>query len=133
MKVPASIKITQSFRHLKQLDFIIDWYTLNDNDDDGDECSLLWILNILQASPLLQKLSVMFAHPRFHENQNDIMDVGVFSHNEVKVIEFGGCVGNWFEIEFVMNVIKYAHKLEKIVMTRIGSLIRCGFKVDVKR
>ncbi|RHN49462.1 hypothetical protein MtrunA17_Chr7g0274771 [Medicago truncatula] len=75
----------------------------------------------------------MFAHPRFHENQNDIMDVGVFSHNEVKVIEFGGCVGNWFEIEFVMNVIKYAHKLEKIVMTRIGSLIRCGFKVDVKR
>jgi hypothetical protein len=45
------------------------------------------------------------------------MDLEVFSHNEVKVIEFGGCVGNWFEIEFVMNVIKYAHKLEKIVMS----------------
>jgi hypothetical protein len=27
-----------------------------------------------------------------------------------------GCVGNWYEIEFVMNVLKYAHKLEQIVV-----------------
>jgi hypothetical protein len=28
-----------------------------------------------------------------------------------------GCVGNWYEIEFVMNVLRYAHKLERIVLS----------------
>jgi len=28
-----------------------------------------------------------------------------------------GCVGNWYEIEFVKNVLKSAHKLEQIVLS----------------
>jgi hypothetical protein len=51
------------------------------------------------------------------EIDKNIRDIGVFSHNEVKVIELGGCVGNWYEIEFVMNVLKYAPKLEQIVLS----------------
>jgi hypothetical protein len=51
------------------------------------------------------------------ENHKDIRDVEVFSHDEVKVIELGGCVGNWYEIEFVMNVLKYAKKLKQIVLS----------------
>ncbi|KEH24694.1 hypothetical protein MTR_7g117735 [Medicago truncatula] len=43
-------------------------------------------------------------------------DVETFSHDEVKIIELGGCVGNWFEIEFVMNVLKYCHKLQQIIV-----------------
>jgi hypothetical protein len=44
--------------------------------------------------------------PVLFENHKDIRDVEVFSHDEVEVIELGGCVGNWYEIEFVMNVPK---------------------------
>jgi hypothetical protein len=29
----------------------------------------------------------------------------------------GGCVGNWYEIAFVMNVLKHAHKLKQIVVS----------------
>jgi hypothetical protein len=29
----------------------------------------------------------------------------------------GGCVGNLYEIEFVMNVLRCAHKLERIVLS----------------
>jgi len=28
-----------------------------------------------------------------------------------------GCVGNWYEIELVMNVLKCAHMLEQIVVS----------------
>jgi hypothetical protein len=61
-------------------------------------------------------LSCQITKPSLFEKQKDIRDVEVFSHDEIKVIKFGGCVGNWFEIEFVMNVLKYAHKLEQIVV-----------------
>ncbi|PNX98508.1 F-box/LRR-repeat protein, partial [Trifolium pratense] len=113
--VTTSPKITQPIKHLKQLHLFIfvDSYILDDMEYDP-----LWFLNILQACPLLQKLSIMFTDLEFFENQKDVMrDVETFSHDEVKVIELGGCVGNWFEIEFVMNVLKYAHKLEHIVVS----------------
>jgi hypothetical protein len=55
--------------------------------------------------------------PVLFENHKDIRDVEVFSHDEVEVIELGGCVGNWYEIEFVMNVLKYAPKLKQIVLS----------------
>ena len=29
----------------------------------------------------------------------------------------GGCVGNWYEIEFVTNALKYAQRLERIVLS----------------
>ncbi|WJX80297.1 hypothetical protein P8452_63315 [Trifolium repens] len=111
-KVTTSLKITQSLKHLKRLNFIIDnSYILHNEDYDP-----LWILNILQASPFLQKLTIMYINSNFIANQKDIRDVEkMFSHDEVKVIELGGCVGNWFEIELVMNILKYAHKLEQIV------------------
>lgn len=109
----AAPKTTQPFKHLRQLNLILSlsWEILNDVGYD-----LLWILNILQASPILQKLLVMFPYPRFLVKQKDIRDVETFSHNEVKIVELGGCVGNWFEIEFVMNVLKHAQKLELIVL-----------------
>ncbi|XP_045794900.1 putative F-box/LRR-repeat protein At3g59170 [Trifolium pratense] len=105
---------TQPFKHLKQLNLIVytDSYILDDVEYDS-----LWILNILQASPLLQKLSVMFADSIFSKNQKDFKDVQIFSHDELKVIELGGCVGNWHEIEFVMNVLKYARSLNQIVVS----------------
>ncbi|MCH79656.1 F-box/LRR-repeat protein [Trifolium medium] len=113
--VTTSLKITQPIKHLKQLNLFI--FVDSDILDDA-EYDPLWFLNILQACPLLQKLSIMFTEPEFFENQNDVTrDVETFSHDEIKVIELGGCVGNWFEIEFVMNVLKYAHKLEHIVMS----------------
>jgi hypothetical protein len=62
-------------------------------------------------------LSCQITKPSLFEKQKDIRDVEVFSHDEIKVIKFGGCVGNWFEIEFVMNVLKYAPKLEQIVLS----------------
>ncbi|XP_045794932.1 F-box/LRR-repeat protein At3g58900-like [Trifolium pratense] len=113
LQVATSLKIAQPLEHLKQLDCIIylPFDTIN------EECDLMMIFNILQASPLLQKLSIMIAEPKFFEKQKDIRDVEIFSHDEIKVIEFGGCVGNWFEIEFVMNILKYAHKLEQIVVS----------------
>lgn len=58
-----------------------------------------------------------FRASKFSENQKDIRDVERLSHNEVKVVELGGCVGNWYEIELVMNVLKYVHKLEQIVVS----------------
>lgn len=112
LKVTTSLKITQPLKHLKQLSFIIDWDILQRVEFD-----LLWILTILQASPLLQKLSFMIAYPKFFESQKDIKNLEVFSHDEIKVIEMGGCVGNWYEIGFVMNVLKYAPKLERIVLS----------------
>jgi len=52
----TSLQITQPFKHLQQLNLIIfvDSYILDDVEYDP-----LWILDIIQASPLLQKLSVM--------------------------------------------------------------------------
>ena len=41
----------------------------------------------------------------------------ICSHDKVGVIELGGCLGNSYEIEFVMNVQKYSHKLERIVLS----------------
>ncbi|MCI18292.1 F-box/LRR-repeat protein [Trifolium medium] len=54
--VTTSLKLTQPLKHLKQLNLII--YMYSDILDDV-EYDPLWILNILQVSPLLQKLSVM--------------------------------------------------------------------------
>jgi hypothetical protein len=51
------------------------------------------------------------------ENQKDIRDVEILSHDGISVIELRGCVGNWYEIEFVKNVLKSAHKLEQIVLS----------------
>ncbi|XP_045794106.1 putative F-box protein At1g49610 [Trifolium pratense] len=108
-RVPI-LKITQPFKHLKQLDitFYIEEYS---------EFDLLGILTLLQASPLLHKLSIMLTHPEIVGNQNVVKDVDICSHDEVRVIELRGCVGNWYEIEFVMNVLRYAHKLERIVLS----------------
>ncbi|KAK2419310.1 putative F-box/LRR-repeat protein [Trifolium repens] len=110
--VTPFLKIVQPFKHLIQLDCFIYF-----SDTINEECGLMLILNILQASPFLQKLSVMITNPMLFENHKDIRDVEVFSHDEVKVIELGGCVGNWYEIEFVMNVLKYAKKLKQIVLS----------------
>ncbi|KAI5423852.1 hypothetical protein KIW84_030176 [Lathyrus oleraceus] len=102
--VSTSLKITQRLEHLKQLNLIL----MRPFDFlQKLEFGLSGILTILQASPLLQKLSVM----------KDARDLEAFSHDEVKVIELRGCVGNWYEIEFAMNVMKYANKLERIVLT----------------
>ncbi|PNX83517.1 F-box/LRR-repeat protein [Trifolium pratense] len=55
LKVTTSLKITQPLKHLKQLNLMI----CNPFILDNEECDPLWILNILQASPLLQKLTIM--------------------------------------------------------------------------
>ncbi|CAI8615638.1 unnamed protein product [Vicia faba] len=112
--VITSLKITQPLKHLKQLNLSLLWDGSISKEADY---SLLWILNILQASPLLQKLSIMLTNPKFLRKQKDIGDIERFSHQEVKVIELGGCVGNWFEIEFVINILKYVPKLEQMVLS----------------
>jgi hypothetical protein len=54
VQVMPLLKIAQPFKHLKHLDCIIYLpYAID------EECDFMLILNILQASPLLQKLSVM--------------------------------------------------------------------------
>ncbi|CAK8544850.1 unnamed protein product [Lathyrus sativus] len=112
--VITSLKITQSLKHLKQLNLSLLWEGTISKEANY---SLLWILNILQVFPLLHKLSIMFTNPKFLKNQKDIEDIERFSHNKVKVIELGGCVGNWFEIEFVINILKYVSKLEQVVLS----------------
>ncbi|CAI8615724.1 unnamed protein product [Vicia faba] len=112
--VPTFVKITQRLEHLKELNLIL--YRPFDTPQKLD-FDLSGILTILQACPLLQELSVMLTYPETMENQQVASDVEVFSHDEVKVIELRGCVGNWYEIEFAMNVIKYANKLEQIVLS----------------
>ncbi|CAI8615680.1 unnamed protein product [Vicia faba] len=112
--VPTSLKITHPLEHLKELNLIF----IRPFDTPRKlEFDLSGILTILQASPLLQKLSVMLTFPEIIEDQKVARDVDTFSHEEVKVIELRGCVGNWYEIEFAMNVIKYANKLERIVLS----------------
>ncbi|KAK7266619.1 hypothetical protein RIF29_19268 [Crotalaria pallida] len=118
-QLKSLLKLAKPLENLKQLDFIVDM-----ESSQGEEFDLLWLLTILQASPLLQKLSIMFTDPKFFDNQKDIKDLEIFSHEKIKVIEMAGCVGNWYEIEFALNVLKYAHKLEQIVMSpywRMGS------------
>ncbi|XP_058742586.1 putative F-box/LRR-repeat protein At3g59160 [Vicia villosa] len=112
--VPSSLKITQRLQHLKELNLIL--HRLFDTPQKL-EFGLSGILTILQASPLLQKLSVMLTYPEIIENQKVARDIEAFSHEEVKVIELRGCVGNWYEVEFAMNVMKYANKLERIVLS----------------
>jgi len=43
------------------------------------------------------------------------MDDIDFSQEEVEIVELSGCVGNSFE--FISNVLKYAHKLRKMVVS----------------
>ncbi|XP_057436046.1 F-box/FBD/LRR-repeat protein At1g13570-like [Lotus japonicus] len=101
---------------------------LNLSVDASSDFDTSWIFIILQGSPSLQKLSVMITYPVFHKNERDsqylfdIQDLGMFSdvmfsHDEIKVIELGGCVGNRYEIEFAMNALKYIHSLERIVLS----------------
>ncbi|KAK7261949.1 hypothetical protein RIF29_28274 [Crotalaria pallida] len=111
-----SMRITQQLKHLKELNLVI-LLVLERDISNQHGYDHLWILNNLQAFPLLQKLGVMVVYPQLFNIQKDIEDLSTFSHNEIKVIEMGGCVGNQFEIEFAMNVLKYAHRLEQIVMS----------------
>ncbi|RHN82480.1 putative leucine-rich repeat domain, L domain-containing protein [Medicago truncatula] len=113
--VKPLVKMTQPLRHLKQLNFIIQWSHWDFLSEM--EFDLLWILNILQTFPQLQKLSIMLTYPKIIKKQKVVKDVEICSHDEIRVIELGGCVGNWYEIEFVMNALKYAQKHERIVLS----------------
>ena len=58
-----------------------------------------------------------FDSKEFYPVQKDIKDHGTtFSHNELKFVEMGGCAGNWYELELAVNVLKYAHNLERLVL-----------------
>ncbi|KAK2419366.1 putative F-box/LRR-repeat protein [Trifolium repens] len=115
LMVPTSLKITQPFKHLKQLNII--FFSPLEDTAEHSEFHLLGILTLLRASPLLHKLSLMITRPKIVENQKVVKEVDICSHDRVKVIEVGGCVGNLYEIEFVMNVLRCAHKLERIVLS----------------
>jgi hypothetical protein len=54
VQVMPLLIIAQPFKHLTQLDCFIYF-----SDTINEECGLMLILNFFQASPLLQKLSVM--------------------------------------------------------------------------
>jgi hypothetical protein len=65
-----------------------------------------------------------FGTSEFSKNHKDIRDVERFFHDEVKVVELRGCVGN--ETECVMNVLKYPHKFEIIVVSwKEGESLNC--------
>ncbi|XP_057429876.1 putative F-box/FBD/LRR-repeat protein At5g62970 [Lotus japonicus] len=91
-----------------------------------------WLSIILQASPILQKLSVMITSPMVSTHLPAIRDVRTFSHCEIKIIELGGCVGNFYEIEITLNALKYFHKLERIVLSPywINEFLDQGLKCD---
>ncbi|XP_057421879.1 F-box/LRR-repeat protein At3g26922-like [Lotus japonicus] len=96
-----------------------------------EDFDIWWILPILQASPFLQKLSIMLRRPLFHANQRDInQDLIMFSHGEIKDVELGGCVGNKYEIKFAMNALKYFHKLEQIVLSPYCTIKSFGGEED---
>ncbi|KAJ7969554.1 F-box/LRR-repeat protein [Quillaja saponaria] len=98
-----------SFNNLKQLRLFIrpEYQTFDP----------FWVLDILRASPLLQKLSLMFTYPYSCASMIEKSDPGAFTHNELKVIEVGGCVGNWYEVEFVKYLVKHVKTLERLVLS----------------
>ncbi|KAK7256263.1 hypothetical protein RIF29_29704 [Crotalaria pallida] len=113
--VENSLRTIPPFKNLKELNLFIAGELMD--EELKYEFDNLWIFTILRACPLLQKLSIMFICPKLLANQKENKDLGMFSHNELKVIELGGCIGNWYEIEFAMNVLKYVHTLERIIMS----------------
>ncbi|KAF5958738.1 hypothetical protein HYC85_005963, partial [Camellia sinensis] len=108
-KVEGKPKSLGSFRNLKQLELFY-----------GGDSELTWLLSILNALPLLQNLSLMFCIERIEEDQTmQGINVGGTTLDQLKHVEMGGCVGNWYEIEFAKFVLRAATKLEKLVITPV--------------
>ncbi|XP_075090487.1 uncharacterized protein LOC142171556 isoform X2 [Nicotiana tabacum] len=103
------------FTSLKQLDLFVSC-----SDDDFD---LLWLLSFLKTSPLLQKLVLTLTFGKFNENQKEIRKVdAIHHHNELKVLEMHGCVGNWYEIEFQLLILSIAKGLERLIISNSTSI-----------
>ncbi|GAU13663.1 hypothetical protein TSUD_347670 [Trifolium subterraneum] len=83
-----SLKITQPFKYLKQLNII--FFSPFENVEPS-KFDLLGILTLLRASPFLHKLSVMLTRPKIIKNQKVIKDIEC-AHDEIKVVELRGCV-----------------------------------------
>ncbi|THG05084.1 hypothetical protein TEA_012890 [Camellia sinensis var. sinensis] len=108
-KVEGKPKSLGSFRNLKQLELFY-----------GGDSELTWLLSILNALPLLQNLSLMFCIERIEEDQTmQRINVGGTTLDQLKHVKMGGCVGNWYEIEFAKFVLRAATKLEKLVITPV--------------
>ncbi|KAJ7969555.1 F-box protein [Quillaja saponaria] len=109
-KVVSLQRSSSSLKNLKQLDLFIE-------RPEWQKFDPFWILNILRACPLLQKFSLMFLRPKPCVNMREESDPGAFTHNKLKVIEIGGCVGNWYEAEFVKYLVKHVKALESITLS----------------
>ncbi|XP_057431981.1 uncharacterized protein LOC130724708 [Lotus japonicus] len=81
-----------------------------------DCCDLLFQETPLVVPPPLLS-DTKIKRPEFNPRLRQIRDVQTFSHGEIKVIELGDCVGNFYEIEIAMNALKYFHKLERIILS----------------
>ncbi|KAM5581368.1 F-box protein [Rosa sericea] len=77
------------------------------------------VLNILKAAPLLEELIITTQAPDYH---GEMRNLSTFSHNHLRKIKMQGFQGLWFEIEFVISILKIATKLEVMVIDPHGSL-----------
>lgn len=58
----------------------------------------------------------------------------IHHHNELKVLEMHGCVGNWYEIEFQLLILSIAKGLERLIISNSTSIYAGDEKwVDLPR
>ncbi|XP_030931052.1 uncharacterized protein LOC115956930 [Quercus lobata] len=107
-EIPQSIPL---FKNLKELNMNI-WNSSCGSEED----ELLWVLFILKATPLLQKLELTVCAQDFFENQLEIRSFSGFSHDQLRQIEMHGFVGNWYEVEFAIYMLESLKILELMVI-----------------
>ncbi|GMY08972.1 putative F-box domain, leucine-rich repeat domain, L domain-containing protein [Fagus crenata] len=107
-EIPQSIPL---FRNLKQLNMAV-----MNSDYGSEEDELLWVLSILKATPLLFKLELTVWGHEFYENQPKIRSLSGFSHDQLRQIKMYGFMGNCYEVEFAIYMLKSLTKLKLMVI-----------------
>nr|ABD33037.2 Cyclin-like F-box [Medicago truncatula] len=108
-------KVLVRFQNLRQLELLIEG-TCDSSKD------YFWILDIAIASQHLQKLSLTIrnVHPE-HSHidgfKRQKREYTGFSHNDLKYVEFRGCVGSINVIELASHLLRSANSLRKMTFS----------------
>ncbi|KAJ4826313.1 hypothetical protein Tsubulata_004071 [Turnera subulata] len=62
--------------------------------------------------------SIKILNHTYQENQREVKELGGgCTHRSLKQVKMDGCVGNWYEIEFVIALLEHAIALEQLVLS----------------
>ncbi|KAJ4832957.1 hypothetical protein Tsubulata_010127 [Turnera subulata] len=82
------------------------------------DVDLSQILRIINACPTLEKLELTLLNHTYQENQREIKELGGgCTHKSLEQVKMDGCVGNWYEIEFIIALLKHAIALGRVVLS----------------